>query len=66
MIRLVIDMMGGDNGTKATIGAVKRFLSTVNDAEIIAVGDEKELEELKDKAIIVPSSTIWNAAFFKR
>lgn len=58
MIKLVIDMMGGDNGTKATIGAVKRFLDTVKDAEIIAVGDEKELEEIKDKVTIVPSTTV--------
>lgn len=58
MIKLVIDMMGGDNGVKATIEAVNHFLDTVNDAEIIAVGDEKELEPIKNRVKIIPSSTI--------
>lgn len=58
MIKLVIDMMGGDNGVKATIEAVNHFLDTVKDAEIIAVGDEKELEPIKNRVKIIPSSTI--------
>lgn len=58
MIKIVVDMMGGDNGVKATIGAVNRFLDTIKDAEIIAVGDEKELEPLKGKVKIIPSKTI--------
>lgn len=58
MIKLVIDMMGGDNSTKATIGAVNRFLDEIKDAEIIAVGDEKELISLKDKVKIIPSMSI--------
>lgn len=58
MIKLVIDMMGGDNGVKATIEAVNHFLDTVSDAEIIAVGDEKELEPIKSRVKIIPSSTI--------
>ena len=58
MIKIVIDMMGGDNGLKATIGAVNRFLNEVNDAEIIAVGDEEALSHLKDKVSIVPSKSV--------
>ena len=58
MVKLVIDMMGGDNGSKATIEAVNRFLDEVKDCEIVAVGDEKELECLKDKVQIIPSKTV--------
>ena len=58
MVKLVIDMMGGDNGSKATVEAVNRFLEEIKDCEIIAVGDEKELESLKDKVRIVPSFSV--------
>ncbi len=58
MIKIVIDMMGGDNGLKATVGAVNRFLNEVNDAEIIAVGDKEALSSLKDKVTIVPSKSV--------
>lgn len=58
MIKLVIDMMGGDNSTKATVPAVERFLNEIKDCEIIAVGKEEELEALKGKATIVPSQTV--------
>lgn len=58
MFKLVLDMMGGDNGVKATIAAVSKFLENVKDCEIIAVGDEKELESLKGKVTIVPSQSV--------
>ncbi len=58
MVKLVIDMMGGDNGSSSTIEAVNRFLDEHDDAEIIAVGDEKELECIKDRVTIVPSKTV--------
>lgn len=58
MVKLVIDMMGGDNGSAATIGAVKKFLATHDDCEIIAVGDEKELEPIKDIVKIIPSQSV--------
>lgn len=58
MFKLVLDMMGGDNGSDATIGAVNKFLSIVNDCEIIAVGDEKVLSSLKDKVTIIPSTSV--------
>ena len=58
MIKLVIDMMGGDNGSKATVGAVEEFLKEIKDCELICVGDEKELESLKGKVTIVPSTEI--------
>ncbi len=58
MVKLVIDMMGGDNGSKATIEAVELFLKEISDCELILVGDEKELEPLKGKATIIPSTQI--------
>ena len=58
MVKLVIDMMGGDNGSKATIGAVELFLKEVKDCELVCVGDEKELEPLKGKVEIIPSTEI--------
>ena len=58
MVKLVIDMMGGDNGSNATIEAVNRFLDEVKDCEIIAVGKKEELECIKDKVKILPSETV--------
>ena len=58
MVKLVIDMMGGDNGSKATVGAVKEFLKEIKDCEIVAVGDENELAEIKDQVTIIPSTQI--------
>ena len=58
MIKLVIDMMGGDNGSKATVGAVELFLKEIKDCELVCVGDETELAPLKDKVTIIPSTQI--------
>ena len=59
MVKLVIDMMGGDNGYTITTEAVKSFLSKHDDCEIIAVGDEKALEPIKGiVSKIIPSQSI--------
>ena len=58
MVKIVIDMMGGDNGYAITIEAVKNFLKEHDDCEIIAVGDEKVLEPIKDIVKIIPSQSI--------
>lgn len=60
MVKIVIDMMGGDNGTKATIGAVQEFIKETDDVEIVAVGNEEELEEIKnlERVHVVPSKTV--------
>ena len=58
MVKIVVDMMGGDNGAKPTIAAVSKFLADHDDVEIVAVGDEKVLEPIKDKVKIIPSSTV--------
>jgi phosphate acyltransferase len=59
-MKFVMDMMGGDNGVKSTIPAVKEFLSKHDDVEFICVGDPKQLSELKDiKGVkIVESKTV--------
>ena len=48
-MKIVIDMMGGDNGVNATVPAVKKLLNDFDDLFIIAVGDEDKLAELKDE-----------------
>ena len=58
MVKIVVDMMGGDNGATPTIAAVEKFLLDHDDVEIIAVGEEKVLEPLKGKVKIIPSTTI--------
>lgn len=58
MIKIVVDMMGGDNGATPTIAAVKKFLSEHDDVQIIAVGEEKTLEPIKDIVKVVPSKTV--------
>lgn len=58
MIKIVVDMMGGDNGAKPTIEAVQKFVKEHDDVQIIAVGDEKILEPIKDIAKIIPSKTV--------
>ncbi len=58
MIKIVIDMMGGDHALEATIGALKRFLNEVQDAEIIAVGSEEELKVFNNRVTVIPSKTI--------
>lgn len=60
MVKIVIDMMGGDNGTKATITATEKILNEYDDIEIVAVGDEKELSVFSDnpRVKIISSQSI--------
>lgn len=58
MVKIVVDMMGGDNGAEPTIAAVSKFLKDHDDVSIIAVGDEKVLEPIKDKVKIIPSTSV--------
>ena len=59
-MKIVIDMMGGDNGLEATISATNSFLSLHNDVELFLIGDETKLESFKSnpKCKIVNSETI--------
>ncbi|MBE6143883.1 MAG: phosphate acyltransferase PlsX [Erysipelotrichaceae bacterium] len=47
MIKICVDCMGSDNGSKATVGGIKNFLKTHKDVQIIAVGRKEELTELE-------------------
>ncbi|MCB9499149.1 MAG: phosphate acyltransferase PlsX [Erysipelotrichaceae bacterium] len=59
-MKFVIDMMGGDNGVKSTIPAVKQFLENHDDVDFICVGDPALLSELKDNkhVKIIESKTV--------
>lgn len=48
MINLVIDMMGGDNGFKATSEAVKEFLKDNDDTCLTLVGNKEYVDTFKD------------------
>ena len=60
MVKIVVDMMGGDNGYKPTIAATNKFLADHDDVFIYAVGDEKVLECYKgnDRVKIIPSTSV--------
>ena len=59
-MKFVIDMMGGDNGIKATIGATKEFINRHKDVEVFLVGDLNALNEFKyEKNVhLVESKTV--------
>lgn len=48
MIKMVIDTMGSDKGSKVIVDGIIRFIKENNDVEIYAVGKIEELEELKN------------------
>jgi glycerol-3-phosphate acyltransferase PlsX len=47
-MKIVIDMMGGDNGLKATIPGVKEFIKNHGDVDIFCIGSEALDSEFKD------------------
>lgn len=47
MLKLVVDTMGGDNGSTIVVTAIKDFLKENKDVEIIAVGKKEELTALE-------------------
>lgn len=57
-MRLVIEMMGGDHGVKATIPAVVRFKKDYPSVELFAVGKAEELKELEGFATIVDARDV--------
>lgn len=58
MVKLIVDLMGGDNGYKATVEAINKFVSEHEDCEIVGVGDSAVLSDLSKKVRVIPSSTI--------
>jgi len=57
-MELIIDMMGGDNGTQATKQAVIRFQKTHPDCTLTLLGDAKELADLGDSFTIIPTTQV--------
>lgn len=59
-MKFVIDMMGGDNGLKATIGATKEFIKRHKDVEFFLIGDLNALSEFNNQTNVhlVESKTV--------
>ena len=58
MKTLVVDMMGSDNGSKATAEGVLLFLSRHPETKIIAVGKIEELKSLEGKCELIDARDI--------
>ncbi len=58
MIKIAIDMMGGDNGSAATKEAVRQFLKDYKDVELICVGKKEELSDLEGVTLIEANDVI--------
>lgn len=59
-MKFVIDMMGGDNGLKATIGATKEFIKRHKDVEFFLIGELNSLSEFNNQTNVhlVESKTV--------
>jgi len=58
MVKLIVDLMGGDNGFAVTVEAVNKFVEEHDDVEIVGVGNPENLQQLSEKVRVIPSSTI--------
>lgn len=58
MIRIIVDTLGGDNGSAPIIEAIKIFLKNNQDVSIIAVGKEEELLSLKGLCEIIDAPDV--------
>ena len=57
-MKIAVDAMGGDNGSKPIIEAIKEFKKDNQDVEIVVFGKEEELFELSSIAKIVNAPDI--------
>jgi len=57
-MKIAVDAMGGDNGSKPIIEAIKEFKKDHQDVEIVVFGKEEELFELSSLARIVNAPDI--------
>ncbi|MDR0934806.1 MAG: phosphate acyltransferase PlsX [Erysipelotrichaceae bacterium] len=58
MLRIAVDTMGGDNGSSVIVSAIKNFLKTNKDVEIIAFGKKEELKELEGICRVVDAPDV--------
>ncbi|MCR4880270.1 MAG: phosphate acyltransferase PlsX [Bacilli bacterium] len=57
-MKIVIDAMGGDNGSAIVIDAVNQFLEKYQDAELTVVGKKEELAALEGKVKIIDARDV--------
>lgn len=57
-MKIAVDAMGGDNGSKPIVQAVKEFLQENKDVEIVVFGKEEELQELSSICHIINAPDI--------
>ena len=57
-MKIAVDTMGGDLGSKVIVEAIKNFLKDFSDVEITAVGKKEELQELVGLAEIVDARSV--------
>ena len=57
-MKIVVDTMGGDNGSSVIVQAIKNFLEKHKDVEITAVGKKEELKELENICPIVDARDV--------
>ena len=57
-MKIVVDAMGGDNGSPAVVEAVKNFLANHKDVEVTVVGKKEELTALEGLAEIVDARDV--------
>ena len=58
MIKLAVDAMGGDLGSKIVVEAILNYLKEHDDVEFHVVGRKEELEELVGKATIIDARDV--------
>ena len=58
MVKIVVDAMGGDNGSSVVVSAIKQFLKDNNDVEITVCGKKEELSELEGKCVVIDAPDI--------
>ena len=58
MIKIAIDAMGSDKGSKIVVEAVKKFKKEHDDVEFVVVGKQEELVELGSAAKIIDSREV--------
>lgn len=57
-MKIAVDAMGGDNGSKVIVSAIKEFLIDNKDVEIVVFGKKEELSELSSSCQIVDAPEI--------
>lgn len=58
MIRIAIDAMGADLGSKVVVEAVQQFLKDYNDVEFFVSGKAEELKALEGLCTIIPTDEV--------